>query len=60
LIFGCLYARANPKAGESEREYIARCEKFMHEENENKPEGEKRSNEQMSAICYSTWRKNKG
>jgi hypothetical protein len=49
----------NPKAGESEREYISRCEKFMHEENENKPEAEKRSNEQMSAICYSTWRKYK-
>jgi len=28
----------NPKAGESEREYISRCEKFMHEENESKPE----------------------
>jgi hypothetical protein len=50
----------NPKAGESEREYISRCEKFMHKENENKNEGEKRSNEQISAICYSTWRKNKG
>ena len=49
----------NLKAGESEREYISRCEKFMHEENESKPEGEKRSNEQISAICYSTWRKNK-
>jgi hypothetical protein len=49
----------NPKASESEREYISRCEKLMHEENENKPEGEKRSNEQISAICYSTWRKNK-
>jgi hypothetical protein len=44
----------NPKAGESEREYISRCEKFMHEENENKTDGEKRSNEQMSANCYST------
>jgi len=32
----------------------------MQEENESEPEGEKRSNEQMSAICYSTWRKNKG
>ncbi len=48
-----------PEAGESERDYISRCEKFMHEENESKPEAEKRSNEQMSAICYSTWRKNK-
>jgi hypothetical protein len=48
-----------PEARESEREYISRCEKFMHEENESKPEGKKRSNEQMSAICYSTWRKNK-
>jgi hypothetical protein len=49
----------NPKAGESEREYISRCEKFMHEENESKPVGEKRSNEQMSAICYSIWLKTK-
>jgi hypothetical protein len=49
----------NPKAGESEREYISRCEKLMHKEKKSKPEGEKRSNEQMTAICYSTWRKNK-
>jgi len=46
-----------PKKNESEREFISRCEKFMHEENESKPESEKRSNEQISAICYSTWRK---
>jgi len=31
----------------------------MHEENKSKPEGKKRANEQMSAICYSTWIKNK-
>jgi hypothetical protein len=48
-----------PKSSESEREYISRCEKFMHEENNRKPESEKRSNEQISAICYSTWRKRK-
>jgi hypothetical protein len=48
-----------PKTDESEREYISRCEKFMHEENNSKPESEKRSNEQITAICYSTWRKNK-
>ena len=46
-----------PKPDESEREYISRCEKFIHEENEGKPESEKRLNEQMTAICYSTWRK---
>jgi hypothetical protein len=46
-----------PKEKETERNYISRCEKFMHEENESKPAGEKRSNEQISAICYSTWRK---
>jgi hypothetical protein len=46
-----------PKPNESEKEYISRCEKFMHEENNIKPESEKRSNEQISAICYSTWRK---
>jgi hypothetical protein len=48
-----------PKSDETEREYISRCEKFMHEENEIKPVSEKRSNEQISAICYSTWRKNR-
>ena len=46
-----------PTSNESERDYISRCEKFMHEENDHKPESEKRSNEQISAICYSTWRK---
>ena len=48
-----------PKANESERDFISRCEKFMHEENESKPANEKRSNEQISAICYSAWRKRK-
>jgi len=43
-----------PKKNESEQEFISRCEKFMHDENESKPESEKRSNEQISAICYST------
>jgi hypothetical protein len=46
-----------PKANESEREFISRCEKFMHEENESNPESKKRSNAQMTAICYSNWRK---
>ena len=46
-----------PNKYELEREYIARCEKFMHEENNKKPQNEKRPNEQISAICYSTWRK---
>jgi hypothetical protein len=48
-----------PNTNESERDFISRCEKFMHEENGRKPAGEKRSNEQMTAICYSTWRKSK-
>jgi len=48
-----------PKTNESERDFISRCEKFMHEENDRKPESERRSNEQISAICYSTWRKKK-
>ena len=48
-----------PEKNESEREYISRCEKFMHEENDHKPENKKRSNEQISAICYSTWRKSR-
>ncbi len=48
-----------PKTEETERDFISRCEKFMHEENKDKPENEKRSNEQISAICYSKWRKSK-
>ena len=40
-----------PEAGESERDYISRCEKFMHEGNEGKPEGEKRSNEQWAHLA---------
>jgi len=48
-----------PKVNESEQDYISRCEKFMHEENDLKPEGERRSNEQISAICYSEWRNRK-
>lgn len=48
-----------PKPDEPEREYISRCEKFMHEENDHKPESKKRSNEQISAICYSTCAKTK-
>jgi hypothetical protein len=46
-----------PKSEESEKEFISRCEKYMHDENNNKPEPEKRSNAQITAICYSTWRK---
>ena len=58
-VFGEKMPVPKPKAGESEREYIARCEKFIHEENNGKPESERRSNEQLTAICYSTWRKHK-
>jgi len=48
-----------PESNESERDYISRCEKFMHEENYGKPKDERRSNKQLTAICYSTWRENK-
>ncbi len=48
-----------PKLYESEQDFISRCEQFMHEENKSKPESEKRSNEQISAICFATWRKQK-
>jgi hypothetical protein len=48
-----------PNVNETEQDFISRCEKFMHEENKNKPEGEKRPNDQISAICFSTWRKHK-
>jgi hypothetical protein len=46
-----------PKTDKSERDFISRCEKVMHEENIKKPENEKRSNAQITAVCYSTWRK---
>ena len=48
-----------PKAGESEREYISRCEKFMHEENDRKPESEKRSNEQIALFAIQLGAKTK-
>jgi len=41
------------KANESEKDFISRCEKFMHEENSGKLETEKRSNQQITTICYS-------
>jgi hypothetical protein len=46
-----------PDKNESERDYISRSEKIMHEANKSKPESEKRSNPQITVICYSTWRK---
>ena len=48
-----------PKANESERDFISRCEKFMHEENNSKPETEKRSNEQITAIVIQPGAKTK-
>lgn len=54
---GVLMPVPKPKSDESERDFISRCEKFMHEENNRKPPSEKRSDAQISAICYSTWRK---
>jgi hypothetical protein len=58
-LIGVMMPVPKPKSNESERDYISRCEKFMHEENNGKLESDRRSNEQITAICYSTWRKNK-
>ena len=43
-----------PESGESKEDYIAKCEKFLHDEN--KTRDEKRPNDQISAICFEQWR----
>jgi len=48
-----------PKTDESEQEYISRSQMFMHKENESKPQSEKPSNEQISAICIQLGAKTK-
>ena len=44
-----------PKPKQSKEDYISKCHKFLH--NENKTRKKKRSNEQISGICFSIWRR---
>lgn len=46
-----------PEAGESQDDYIGRCIRFLKHENEGR--NEKRSDKQIQAICFSTWRESK-
>jgi len=43
-----------PETGESKEDYLAKCHKFLHDEN--KARDEKRPDDQISAICYEQWR----
>jgi len=43
-----------PETGESKEDYLAKCHKFLHDEN--KTRDEKRPDDQISAICYEQWR----
>lgn len=45
-----------PKKGERQKDYISRCIKFQYDEKDNG----KKDKKQIAAICYSTWRDNKG
>jgi len=43
-----------PKEGEQQKDFIARCARWMAENEDD------RSQEQRLAICYSQWRRAKG
>ena len=44
-----------PRPKEKQASYISRCHKFLHDEN--KTRKPKRSNEQISGICFGIWRR---
>ena len=46
-----------PKSGEDKTKFLARCHKFLHDENKGRQD--KRSDGQISGICYSQWRDKK-
>ena len=46
-----------PRSGEDKTKFLARCHKFLHDEN--KTRKEKRPDKQISGICYSQWRESK-
>lgn len=45
-----------PNEGEKQNQFMGRCMKFMHDENQNKSDKNKRGQQQMVAICFSQWR----
>ena len=46
-----------PAKNEDKNKFMSRCIGFMHGENGKKPEGQRWTRDQMTAICYSQWRK---
>ena len=48
-----------PSTGESQNDYVGRCIRFLENENEGKPAGEKRPHDQIIAICEQSWRDSK-
>lgn len=48
-----------PNKDEKQDAFMGRCMSFMHEENKNKPEGKKREQKQMVAICFSQFKNKK-
>lgn len=49
-----------PNKGEKQNDYMGRCMQFMTTENKAKPDGQKREQKQMVAICFSQWKKMHG
>jgi len=48
-----------PKTGESQDKYIPRCVSFVANEEKQKPKDKRRPQNQVVAMCYSTWRQSK-
>lgn len=44
-----------PNKGEDKNKYMGRCMTFMTNENNGKPDKQKRSRQQMVAICFNQW-----
>lgn len=46
-----------PAKDENKNKFMGRCISFLHKENSTKPDKDKWTNEQMTAICFSQWEK---
>lgn len=46
-----------PVKDEDKNKFMSRCIGFMHGENNKKPDGQKWTRDQMTAICFSQWEK---
>lgn len=44
-----------PGEKESQSDFMSRCMRFMHTENQNKTGKDKRPQKQLVAICFSQW-----